>query len=118
MARVELLHALTELGPSRVGELARAQRLAPNTVSELVQQLVDDGFAARSPDPRDGRASIIAATPRGRRELRLWTAANETRIDDALTSLSVPDQTAIRRALPALHRLVDVLESHDADPNP
>lgn len=117
MARVELLHALTELGPARVGELARAQRLAPNTVSELVQRLVDDGFAVRSPDPHDGRASIIAVTPRGVGELRQWTEANENRILRALTSLSSADQNAIRRALPALDRLVDGLESDDAEPS-
>jgi DNA-binding MarR family transcriptional regulator len=116
MARVELLHALTEMGPTRVGELARAQRLAPNTVSELVQQLVDDGYATRSPDPRDGRASIISATPRGIGELRQWTGAHENRILRALTSLSAADQTAIRRALPALDRLVDHLEGDDAEP--
>ena len=114
MARVALLHVLTDLGPSRVGELARAQRLAPNTVSELVQQLIDDGFAARTPDPRDRRASVIAVTPRGIGELRQWTEAHENRIGVALASLSTADQTAIRRAVAALDRLVDKLELDDA----
>lgn len=114
MARVELLHVLTDLGPSRVGELARAQRLAPNTVSELVQQLIDDGLAARTPDPRDRRASVIAVTPRGIGELRQWTEAHENRIGAALASLSTADQTAIRRAVAALDRLVDKLELDDA----
>ena len=116
MARVELLHVLTELGPARVGELARAQRLAPNTVSELVQQLVDDGFATRAPDPLDGRASVIDVTPRGIGELRQWTEANENRIDVALSSLSTADRNAIRRAVPALERLAQRLDLNDADP--
>jgi len=116
MARVELLHVLTEVGPARVGELARAQRLAPNTVSELVQQLIDDGFASRAPDPHDGRASVIAVTPRGIGELAQWTEANESRIDVALTSLSAADRSAIRRAVPALERLVARLETNDAEP--
>jgi DNA-binding MarR family transcriptional regulator len=110
MARVELLHVLIDRGPSRVGELARAQQLAPNTVSELVQHLVDDGFAARTRDPRDGRASLIAVTPRGIDELRQWTAAHEFRMGAALAGLSSADQAAIRRAVPALDRLVDELE--------
>ena len=118
MARVELLHALTELGPARVGELARAQRLAPNTVSELVQQLIDDGFAARTVDPHDGRASVITVTPRGIGELHQWTEANENRIGAALASLSAADQKAIHRAVPALERLVDRLQSDDAGAAP
>ena len=111
MARVELLHALVAVGPARVGTLARAQRLAQNTVSELVQALVDDGLAVRAPDPLDGRANLVAVTARGAAELARWSAANESRMGAALTSLSVADQAAIRRAVPALGRLVDRLES-------
>lgn len=115
MAQVELLHVLTEAGPARVGELARVQRLAPSTVSELVQQLIGDGFASRAPDPLDGRASVIQVTPRGIGELARWTEANEDRIGVALTSLSAADRNAIRRAVPALERLVQRLESNDAE---
>jgi DNA-binding MarR family transcriptional regulator len=118
MARVELLHALIEIGPARVGELAQAQRLAPNTVSELVQQLIDDDYARRTPDPDDGRASLIAVTRRGANELRQWTAANEERIGAALLYLSAEEQDAIGRAVPALERLVDALESHDRETQP
>jgi DNA-binding MarR family transcriptional regulator len=117
MARVELLQVLTDMGPTRVGGLARAQRLAPNTVSELVQQLVDDGLAARTPDPRDGRATVVAVTSRGTHELRRWTEANESRIEAALVALPATDRNAIRRAVPALGRLVDRLERNDAEPS-
>jgi DNA-binding MarR family transcriptional regulator len=113
MARIELLHVLVDRGPSRIGELARAQQLAPNTVSELVQHLLDDGLAARTRDPMDGRASLVAATPRGIDELRRWTEAHELRMSVALAGLSKIDQAAIRRAVPALDRLVDELELDD-----
>ena len=115
MARVELLHALVDRGPSRVGELAQAQRLAPNTVSELVAQLVADGFAERAHDPADRRATVIAVTPLGIGELRQWTEANEERIGAALGALSTADQNALRRALPAMERLVARLESNDSE---
>lgn len=114
MARVELMHALSELGGSaRVGELAHARRLAANTVSELVQRLIDDGLAERTIDPLDRRASVIALLPAGAEELERWTDANDTRIRAAMGSLPSTDQTAIRQALPALQSLVDALEQHD-----
>lgn len=115
MARVELLQTLVEQGPSRIGELAQEQRLAPNTVSELVQALVDDGLAERAPDPSDRRATVVAVTPRGRGELGQWTEAHESRIGAALEGLSVADRTAIRRALPAMDRLV--LQLSDQPPS-
>lgn len=112
MARVELLQALEELGPSRVGELAQEQRLAANTVSELVQALVDDGLAERTADPTDRRATLVAVTPRGKGELRQWTEAHESRIGAALDGMSAADRAAIRRALPAMDRLVARLADH------
>jgi hypothetical protein len=100
MARVELMHALSELGGSaRVGE--------------LVQRLIDDGLAERMVDPLDRRASVIALMPAGAEELERWTDANDTRIRAAMGSLPSTDQTAIRQALPALQSLVDALEQHD-----
>ena len=52
MAQFELLMALQDNQPSRIGELANQLRLAPNTVSGLVQQLVDAGFVHRGPADR------------------------------------------------------------------
>ncbi|HYZ36118.1 MAG TPA: helix-turn-helix domain-containing protein [Pseudonocardiaceae bacterium] len=50
MAQVELLLALQDHQPIRIGELASLLRLAPNTVSGLVQVLVESGLAARGSD--------------------------------------------------------------------
>ena len=113
MARVEVMQALAERGATRVGELARAQRLAPNTVSGLVQQLIDAGMAVREADPADRRASLIALSAQGGRELQRWGDANQSRIGVALGALPSAEQTAIRRALPGLSHLVDQLEERD-----
>ena len=113
MAQVELLLRLREQGAVRVGELAQSLRLAPNTVSNVVQQLVEAGLAARTPDPADRRASLVHLTDAGRAQLAGWERAHEQRIGGALAQLGDADRAAIRQALPALANLVDRL---NADP--
>ena len=108
MAQIELLMALQDQ-PSRVGELAARLRLAGNTVSTLVQQLVESGFVHRGPDPADRRVAVVTLTDAGSRQLADWDRAHQQRIGDALGELSAADRTAIRAALPALARLVDQL---------
>jgi DNA-binding MarR family transcriptional regulator len=105
MAQIELLMALQDQ-PGRVGDLAARLRLAGNTVSTLVQQLVQAGFVHRSPDAMDRRAAVIGLTDAGRGQLADWDAAHQQRIGDALSELSPADRTAIQAALPALDNLV------------
>jgi DNA-binding MarR family transcriptional regulator len=111
MAQVEVLLCLNEHTQLRVGEVATLLRLAPNTTSGLVQQVVSAGLAERSPDPADRRVSTVSLTDPGRDQLRDWTSAHESRIGRALTRLSIEDQAAVRAALPALERLAGHLTS-------
>jgi DNA-binding MarR family transcriptional regulator len=111
MAQVELLLALTEHEPARVGELATRLHLAPNTVSGLVQTLVESALATRAPDPCDRRVAVVALTPAGRTKLTDWQQAHRQRFEVALGQLPAADQASIHAALPALDRLVDRLAS-------
>jgi len=115
MAQVELLLALGEHGSVRVGELATLLRLAPNTVSGLVQVLVENGFVTRASDPSDRRVAVVALTAAGRLKLDDWGRAHEQRIGDALDRLAPGDRATVRAALPALAHLVDHLASPDLD---
>ena len=114
MARVELLLALEELQPARVGELARRLRLAPNTVSGLVQVLVETGLVTRGPDPSDRRVAVVELTTAGRTQLTDWELAHEHRLGGAMETLTAEDRASVVAALPALNRLVDRLVGHDA----
>jgi DNA-binding MarR family transcriptional regulator len=115
MAQVELLMAVHEHQPARVGELAAALRLAPNTVSELVQALVAAGFAARRPDSSDRRVAVVTLTDRGAAELVDWERAHQRRIGACLERLCADDQALVRAALPALARLVDHLSATESE---
>lgn len=114
MAQVEILQRLHAEPRLRVNDLADRHRLANNTVSVLVQQLVVGGLVARTTDPTDRRAVRVELTDAGRDMLTDWQQAHERRIDAALGRLSVADRTAVVAALPALSRLVDELESVEA----
>ncbi|HKN97152.1 MAG TPA: MarR family transcriptional regulator [Pseudonocardiaceae bacterium] len=106
MAQVELLMALADHAPAKIGHLARLQRLAPNTVSGLVQQLVEAGLASRETDPSDRRVARVTLTEAGHRQLDEWRAAHERRIGSALDRLPPGDREAIMAALPGLDLLV------------
>lgn len=109
MAQVELLMALADHAPARIGSLATMQRLAPNTVSGLVQQLVEAGLASRETDPTDRRVARVTLTAAGHRQLAEWQDAHERRIGSALDRLRPADRDAIRAALPGLDQLVHQL---------
>ena len=70
MAQVEILRRLSEEPGRRVGELAAQHRLAMNTVSNLVQQMVVGGLVERRADETDRRAVTVHLTDEGRERLR------------------------------------------------
>jgi DNA-binding MarR family transcriptional regulator len=57
-----LLGTLAELGPRRAAELAELFAMDKGTVSRVVHQLLELGLIERTPDPEDGRASILSVT--------------------------------------------------------
>jgi DNA-binding MarR family transcriptional regulator len=109
MAQVELLMALREQPPARVGELAIRLRLAPNTVSGLVQQLVVNGLVTRQASTADRRAAMVILTEAGRAQLVAWDNAHRERIGTALEHLPPGERAAVHAALPALAHLVEHL---------
>jgi DNA-binding MarR family transcriptional regulator len=110
MAQVEILQRLAEEPGLRVSALAARHRLATNTVSNLIQQMVLAGLVERREDPRDRRAVTLDLTAAGGEQLRGWLAANNRRLDTALRELPATDRRAILAALPSLSGLVDRLE--------
>lgn len=115
MAQVEVLQRLADEPGLRVRDLAERHRLAPNTISMLIQHMVTTGLVTRDPDPDDRRAVTVSLTPRGEAALSAWHAANTRRLDAALQPLPERDRRRIAAAIPALSRLVIELEALDAD---
>lgn len=113
MAQVELLQRLAEEPGLRVKDLADRHRLATNTVSNLIQHMVEAELVQRLPVPLDRRAVTLILTPRGADSLRGWLEANSRRLQSALEALPEADRVAILDVVPALTRLVERLEDAD-----
>jgi DNA-binding MarR family transcriptional regulator len=64
-----LLATLSDFGPRRAAELAELFAMDKGTVSRVVHQLLELDLVERSPDPDDGRASIISVTAEAERRL-------------------------------------------------
>src|SRR5215216_4793780 len=57
------------VGPLRLSNLAARMDTTAATASRAIDALERYSLAVRRPDPEDGRATLIAATPKGKR----WT---------------------------------------------
>jgi len=110
MAQVELLQRLTDEPGLGVSELADRQRLARNTVSNLVQQMVSAGLLDRQGRADDRRAVRLTLTAAGHESLLAWQQANERRVQEALDDLPQDQRLAIIAALPALRSFAARLE--------
>jgi DNA-binding MarR family transcriptional regulator len=64
-----VLSCLASSGPLRSGDVASVVFSDPSTVSRQVAKLVAEGAIERQADPGDGRASVLALTPKGQEVL-------------------------------------------------
>ncbi|MCR2784757.1 MULTISPECIES: winged helix DNA-binding protein [unclassified Microbacterium] len=71
-------------GPQRASDLATNLRVTRPTMSKQLSRLDAAGLIAKSPDPADGRATIVSLTEAGARVFALLVAQGLEMIDGAL----------------------------------
>ena len=98
---MSLVCRLTEEKPNGVTlkELAEAMKLAPATVSELVESLVKKNFLQRVQNPEDRRAVQITLTDHGQMMLDQCIKCVDSLCDKLLSDLSASERTAMLAAL-------------------
>jgi len=95
-------------GPATVSALARAESVRPQSMRITVAALEALGAVCGTPDPADGRQTLIALTPTFRDTLNASRAAREDWLFHALqTRLSEPEQAALAATVTLLQRLAD-----------
>ncbi|GAC1386675.1 MAG: MarR family transcriptional regulator [Marmoricola sp.] len=87
----------------RAGDLARIEKVAAPSITRAVAELEARGLVERSPDPDDGRASLIRATPLG---VKAVERARDGRAEQLISLLDRADGMTLAR----LRDAVDVLE--------
>lgn len=109
-AQAELLRVVEEQPGIGVAAAARELHLAGNSVSTLVNQLIDARLLRREVDPLDRRAARLELTDEARQRLDTWRRARAGVVSGALEALSEEDTRAITDALPALEKLMATLK--------
>ena len=106
-SQLSTLSCVGKTGPVRLGDLAAAERIAPSTLTRLVNVLEDRGYLLRKPAPEDARAYLVTLTDSGNDVLgRIRDEATSMLADMVL--YDAPGQTsiaALEAALPALEQL-------------
>lgn len=106
VVRMKVLGMLSRSGPTRSGELALFCSTTPSTMTELIEGLVDDGYARRDPDPTDRRAVLVAITPTGQTEVDRVVAAATSNIMKLNDGLSAERRARLRAAVADLSEIL------------
>lgn len=111
VAQLELLSCLAENPDSRPSELARLLRLAPNSVTTLVNGLHARLLVDRVSSATDRRAVSLAITTAGEQAVRAWQATNSGILSRALDELEPATRRLVTSAVPGLSELVHAIDA-------
>jgi DNA-binding MarR family transcriptional regulator len=90
--------------------LADAEQVRAPTITRVVAALEGAGLVTREPDPSDGRAALVRATPAGERLLGEARARRLRALSSEMEDLPPEDLATLTRAADILERLVRIPE--------
>ncbi|MFD7289287.1 MarR family winged helix-turn-helix transcriptional regulator [Streptomyces sp. NPDC059863] len=95
-------------GPSTTAALARAEHVRPQSLRLTLGALEGQGMVERTPDPGDGRQSVVSVTEAGRRTLAAVRAAKQGWLSEAIAGeLDGTERRTLAEAAALLERLVE-----------
>jgi len=107
-SQVSVLLRLEKDGSATVSSLARAEGIRPQSMRAVVMPLQEAGMISGSPDPSDGRQTLISLTPKCLKRFREGRAARQDWLTATITqTLSAREQEKLQAAIELLTRLVD-----------
>jgi DNA-binding MarR family transcriptional regulator len=104
-SQLSTLSSVGKSGPVRLGDLAAAERIAPSTLTRVVNVLEERGYLRRQPAPDDARAFLVTVTDAGLRVLERIREEGTRMLADILQTLPPDQLAALEAALPALEWL-------------
>ncbi|MFE1591136.1 MarR family winged helix-turn-helix transcriptional regulator [Nocardia sp. NPDC058705] len=97
-----ILAALAEFGPASQTELGRRCNMDRSDVVAAINELAEQGFVERTPDPQDRRRNTVTLIKSGDRQLRCLDRALDKVQDDLLEPLPVEDRRTLTDLLTRL----------------
>jgi len=110
-----ILCLIHDRGPQRLGAIAEAFRLDPSTITRQVQHAERLGLAAKTPDPRDRRATILALTPEGKEAVAVSRAYRQQTLKRMMSDWTDAERQEFVRSL---QRFNSTIASWLADEDP
>jgi DNA-binding MarR family transcriptional regulator len=101
-----VLGRLDREGTKSIGDLALAERVRPQSMTQTIGDLEADGLIARHADPSDGRRTLVELTEQGLLTLEQDRRQREGWLAQAIAGdLSAEEQQVLAQALALLRRL-------------
>ncbi|ABE33965.1 marR family protein [Paraburkholderia xenovorans LB400] len=107
-SQVQVLGLLEREGPATVTALARAHGMRPQSMGETLSALKAAGLVNGTPDPNDGRQTVLSLTPAFRKKVKASRAAREDWLFRTIqTRFSAAEQQQLVIGVELLKRLID-----------
>ena len=105
-SEISAMARLDRTGPTTAAELARLERISPQSMGATVASLEARDIVVRSPDPGDGRRAILSLSEDGRDLLRRRRSARSEYLSAALESaFTRAEVKQLQAAAPLIERL-------------
>lgn len=98
---------LAKDGPATTADLARAERVKPQSMGTTIAALEEMGIVQRQPHPTDGRQVNIALTDKGAAMRKCATDAKLAWLAEAIAQLDKPERETLFKASEIIMRLAE-----------
>lgn len=111
---------LVDGGPVRASAMVEAFGIDKGAVSRQLQHLAELGLVDRTPDPDDGRATLVAASDDARRRLEMVTVDRRRWLDERLGGWDTTELDQLVSLLGRYNTALDkpVTPAAEAQPDP
>jgi DNA-binding MarR family transcriptional regulator len=101
------LSTVEQHGPMTPSEVAVRERIQRPTVTRVLARLEEQGLIERMPDVRDGRSSLVSASPEGRALLAELRTRKTAFLASRIEGLDAEERATLDRAADILERMLD-----------
>jgi DNA-binding MarR family transcriptional regulator len=109
LTQAAVLGRLDRDGTQSIGDLATAEQVRPQSMSQTLAELEADGLIRRLPDASDGRRILVELTHQGRETLAQDRALREGWLAGTLAGhFSEPELRVLEQAVGLLRRLSEL----------